>query len=257
MGKYELRESVGEGKYSRIHKAIDNEGVEVAVKIGKSGSYFSVQTEIDVLSALSNEHIVNLIDFSLIKNAMVFPLYNKTIAQMMEHLEISDAVKYMSEIAAGVEYLHHSSDEWFVIHRDIKPANLMVSFDNKAILIDFGFAVKLHEEKKLRECGSPVYMSPEIFLKKPIGRSSDVYSFAVTMFQVFSKQKDIHTQFRGLPELRKFILEGDRWEIPDSIPGCLKKLIELSWLDSSEERFDIKQIKEILINYLSTISISK
>jgi serine/threonine protein kinase len=48
-------------------------------------------------------------------------------------------------------------------------------------LIDFGFAIRIHPDKKLNIfCGTPSYMSPEITKKKEyFGKPADVWSLGI------------------------------------------------------------------------------
>lgn len=54
-----------------------------------------------------------------------------------------------------------------MIHRDIKLENILYSeSDRKIKLIDFGFSIKVPNDKKLSIfCGTPSYMAPEIVKK--------------------------------------------------------------------------------------------
>ena len=58
-----------------------------------------------------------------------------------------------------------------IIHRDIKPENIMIKFknnDNSKLIPkinDYGLSREI-EEYASTTCGTPIYMAPEIFLKK-------------------------------------------------------------------------------------------
>lgn len=54
-----------------------------------------------------------------------------------------------------------------IAHRDIKMENVLLNSDGTMVkLIDFGFAIKVREGKKLNTfCGTPSYMSPQIVSK--------------------------------------------------------------------------------------------
>ena len=48
----------------------------------------------------------------------------------------SDALNYARQIAGALQVVHTAG----IIHRDLKPSNLMLTTDNRVVLIDFGSA---------------------------------------------------------------------------------------------------------------------
>jgi eukaryotic-like serine/threonine-protein kinase len=78
-----------------------------------------------------------------------------------------------------------------VIHRDIKPANIMYNPATEQIKItDFGIAyiTDSNQTKTGVILGSPSYMSPEQFAGKLLDGGSDLFSLAVTLFQLLTGQ---------------------------------------------------------------------
>jgi eukaryotic-like serine/threonine-protein kinase len=89
---------------------------------------------------------------------------------------------------AGLSYAHSHG----VTHRDIKPANIMITSHGVAKLMDFGIA-KGTEDKQLTRpgttMGSVYYMSPEQVQGGTIDARSDIYSFGVTLYEMFTGKK--------------------------------------------------------------------
>jgi len=89
---------------------------------------------------------------------------------------------WCSELLDVLEYLHDVG----VCHRDVKPANLMITSSGHIKIIDFGFARHLGDSKTYTVCGSPEYVSPEILLNKGHGLSTDMWSFGVCIYEMFT-----------------------------------------------------------------------
>jgi len=76
-----------------------------------------------------------------------------------------------------------------VVHRDIKPANLMYDPEADVLKVtDFGIA-RLTDSSKTKTgmvLGTPSFMSPEQLAGKKIEGRSDLFSLAVTLYQLLS-----------------------------------------------------------------------
>lgn len=89
-----------------------------------------------------------------------------------------------------------------VVHCDIKPANIMISQSGIVKLMDFGIAHpsnNANSTEKNSVTGSLQYMSPEQLESKPVGPRSDLYSFGVLLYELYSGTKAFYA--RSLKEL--------------------------------------------------------
>mmetsp|Transcript_105987 Transcript_105987/g.203901 ORF Transcript_105987/g.203901 Transcript_105987/m.203901 type:complete len:920 (+) Transcript_105987:153-2912(+) len=94
----------------------------------------------------------------------------------------------LQQVLQGVAYLHQRH----VMHCDLKEANAMIceagSLENPSVVvIDFGLADKL-VTKKMRKCGTPGYMPPEVWLNRLWTIKGDVFSLGVMIYQMFAGQ---------------------------------------------------------------------
>ncbi len=91
-----------------------------------------------------------------------------------EHL----ALTWGAEIAEMLQYLHGQSPP--VLHRDLTPDNLMLSYDGKLFLIDFGAANHFLGTATGTMVGKQSYISPEQFKGKATP-ASDLFSLGCTL----------------------------------------------------------------------------
>lgn len=147
-------------------------------------------------------------------------------------------------------YLH--SGVPLILHRDLKTANILVdNFDDadasNAIIIDFGLS-RLDSTAESRSgmagglVGSLVTMAPECMRSELNQPASDVYSFGITVWEMFTKRQP----FQDLPPVRLLFLvsEGLRPEIleTDNIPPAVAKLIRECWAQNPSDRPTFKAI---------------
>jgi eukaryotic-like serine/threonine-protein kinase len=75
------------------------------------------------------------------------------------------------------------------IHRDICPRNFVCAKDATSLkLIDFGLTVPAEREYMLpgNRTGTPNYMAPEVIRRKPTDHRLDIFSFGVSMYELFT-----------------------------------------------------------------------
>ena len=119
-------------------------------------------------------------------------------------------------ISQAAEALHYAHGHG-IIHRDVKPSNLMLSRDDRLVLLDFGIA-RVCEERGLTVTasfvGTPRYMSPEQIAGgrgKPDHRC-DIYSLGATLYELLTLEPlmDGDTQQRVVSQILSENVRGPR-----------------------------------------------
>ncbi|MGE3316599.1 MAG: serine/threonine protein kinase, partial [Planctomycetaceae bacterium] len=94
-------------------------------------------------------------------------------------------LRILIELAEAIEYLH--AHKW--IHRDVCPRNVLIDMEGKVKLIDFGLVVPNLPAFQLpgNRTGTANYMAPELIKRQHTDERIDIFSFAVTCFEVYTK----------------------------------------------------------------------
>jgi dienelactone hydrolase/predicted Ser/Thr protein kinase len=100
-------------------------------------------------------------------------------------LKLDEALAVAIQVGEALKVAHAKG----VVHRDIKSANIMVTAEGLGKVMDFGLA-QLSGRTRLTKTGSslgtPAYMSPEQALGKEVDHRSDIWSFAVVLYEMTS-----------------------------------------------------------------------
>ncbi|XP_017765550.1 PREDICTED: serine/threonine-protein kinase ULK3 isoform X2 [Eufriesea mexicana] len=108
--------------------------------------------------------------------------------------------RFLQQLAFALKYLRNNN----VFHMDLKPQNLLLTRRPQLTLKvgDFGFAQYLsNSEQKFAIRGSPLYMAPEILLKRKYDARVDLWSVGVIMYEcLFGKAPYSSSSFQELAE---------------------------------------------------------
>ena len=170
-------------------------------------------------------------------------------------LELDEAIRIAIQTAEGLQEAHKKG----VVHRDIKSANIMVDERNQAKIMDFGLARVTGTTMVTREgmmMGTIAYMSPEQARGEVVDFRTDIWSFGVVLYEMFSGQlpfKGDHDQavvYSILNEKPKPITDL-RSEIPTSIEQVIDKAMEKDrenrYQNIAELLDDLKSISEGIV----------
>jgi len=144
--------------------------------------------ECKILSALNHRSIADVLDYGITDEYSYLALEYFPCGSLRDRLKNpvseADAVNYARQIGEALQVLHSAN----VVHRDLKPSNLMLTDDNRLILIDFGSAsMRLAASDLSRSdlcTGTPYYVCPEqIDNRDPDGRG-DLYSLGVVLYEM-------------------------------------------------------------------------
>ncbi len=196
---YRLVKTIAESNMAAVYLARNDDLPQpVALKVqALKGRYVVSEAdrqrfvrECQILSALNHRSIADVLDFGITDDYLYLALEYFPCGSLRDRLKNpvseADAVNYARQIGEALAVLHAAH----VVHRDLKPSNLMLTDDNRVILIDFGSACMQLEASDLSRSdlctGTPYYVCPEqIDNRDPDGRG-DLYSLGVVLFEMLA-----------------------------------------------------------------------
>ena len=170
-------------------------------------------------------------------------------------LSVAETIELAIQISDGLAEAHHRG----IVHRDIKPSNILVSERGRAKIVDFGLAASLRVDPASPAnviVGTVNYMSPE---QVGGGRSdirSDLFSFGVVLYRIFTGKAPFSG--RTIDDVFKAILEHDPLPMAEYSAGVpieaqrivsklLSKSLDLRYQTADDVRTDLRYALEAVL----------
>lgn len=159
-------------------------------------------------------------------------------------------IKWAAMIATGMEFL----DSAGVVHGDLALRNVLLTGDDVAKISDFGLARKRSNNTELsaNKKGLPMWrLPPECFGGGGFTAESDVWSFGVLLWELFSLARSEPYSDVAADSLASWLAAGNRLEMPSGSPGSVRALAASCWSSRTEDRPEFGAISEILADCFS------
>uniref|UniRef100_A0A8C4EX18 non-specific protein-tyrosine kinase n=1 Tax=Dicentrarchus labrax TaxID=13489 RepID=A0A8C4EX18_DICLA len=233
---------LGEGFFGEVYDG-NGERVNVAVKTCKDCSPDVMEkfmSEAVIMKNLNHQHIVKLI--GIIEEDpvwIVMELYQygelgNYLTQNQNKLTNITLVLFSLQICKALVYLEGVN----VVHRDIAVRNILVASPDCVKLGDFGLSRYIEDEEyyKASVTRLPIkWMAPESINFRRFTTASDVWMFAVCMWEIMSVGQQPFFWLENRDVINQ-LEQGIRLPKPDNCPPALYSLMTRCWSYDPRER---------------------
>jgi serine/threonine-protein kinase len=193
LDRYKIISKLGKGGFSDVYRAFDTRMERVvAIKQVDLGRHTAEQVlrEARTVALLNHPNIVTIHEFEEEddKCYLIMELLDglplSRILSKISPLTEEEAIVIASEVCKALDVAHGRG----IVHRDIKPSNIMVLFDGRIKVMDFGIA---HLKGAANTAGGNIigtfaYMSPEQARGGIVDERSDIYSLATMLYEMLT-----------------------------------------------------------------------
>ncbi len=244
LGAYQILEPLGAGGMGEVYKARDTRlNRPVAIKLilvermKTPSARRRFEQETKTTSSLNHPHVVTVFEAGESEGRPYL------VTEFVDGGTLKDWVKAEKrttrqtlELVVGVADGLACAHEAGILHRDIKPENVLVTRSGYAKLADFGLAKTIadangetgtrtlteHRTQAGTAVGTLAYMPPELLQGEPVDERSDIFSFGILLYEVFTGARP----FEGKTTIAHMRAILDSKPVPPStlVPGFPRAL---------------------------------
>lgn len=289
-GRFVVLEKIGAGGMGAVYRALQTSlDREVALKVLHSDKAFTARArrrfgrEARAIARLNHPHIAGVFDFGTDNDDQTLWLAMELVDGFAmsrlkrEDIDILRLASLTDQVLSALSAAHARG----IIHRDLKPSNILVTRDDEGReiikLVDFGLAATQSGDLDLTNApgglgneksevssrrvilGTPRYMAPEIFRRKPVDPKVDLYALGVILFEILAGKppypgddpKKVMKAHLHAPIPQLEVRDGR--EVPPELERCIYRLLAKDPTERIQTAAEARESIQTVINQFSYV----
>lgn len=266
FGRYVLLEQLGHGGMGTVYLArpVDRHaGLPTFVVLKVLHSELTqddlfvrrFRHEAEIATRIDSPHVVKVYESGRVGDELYFAMEQIVGFNLADMLADNIRTKQPTPLSflrvlvrgalAGLDALHSAVDENNIplgfVHRDLSPKNVMLGPNLNVYLIDLGIGKSEAQDWKTKTgivLGTVGYMSPEQVMGYPLDLRSDLYAFAIVIFELLTLTRYIE---RGPVAQALRASVAPRFRPPSSLrkglPPAIDRVLERALAHAPEHRY--------------------
>ena len=248
IGAYTIKEEIGFGGMGNVYRAErdkDDISHQVAIKIldrhrASDSVIKRFRQEQKVLAKLNRPQIAQFFDGGVTADGSPYIIMEYVNGIPIDeycqqnNCSVAQKINLFKDVLKGVRYAHEN----LVIHRDLKPGNILVTYEGKVKILDFGISKLIDEEADitLTKEGSrlltPKYAAPEQILQSNITTATDTYSLGILLYYLLTNAFPYKLENLTQYEAEQIILKNEPLKPSSTVKDAVLKKQLSSDLDA-------------------------
>jgi serine/threonine protein kinase len=199
--RYTIESELARGAFGTVYRAWD--GVrrqQIAIKaasVASGDALYAIKREFRMRAEIHHPHLLVLHELYVTESSVFFTMDLVHGATLEDHLSqfergsrewVAALTTVVKQLLLALQALHDRG----VVHRDVKPQNVLITRQNRAILLDFSLAgwTARHQPDGAQDAesmaGTPIYMAPEQFFGGTPSPGLDLYSLGTLVYEALT-----------------------------------------------------------------------
>ena len=214
-------------------------------------------SEARIICNINHQNIVHIYDFGKFEGIYYIAMeyvFGQNLGHLLSKFQVTHTIMPINvvfEIAmavlAGLDHAHNARDRngvfLNVVHLDMNPNNVLLGYDGKVKVVDFGIAHASYSKRDPSESssikGTYAYLSPEQCREENLDRRSDIFSIGIMLWEMLTGKPLFRHYESDVAIIQKILNEpiASPYSVNNSVSRYFSSIVMKSLEKDREKRY--------------------